>query len=34
VPTIINSFVACEKIKTGQRIKVDAANGAIYILDK
>lgn len=33
VPTIINSFVACEKIKTGQRIKVDALNGAIYILD-
>lgn len=34
LPTIINSFVACEKIKTGQRIKVDATNGAIYILDK
>ncbi|MCD6353885.1 MAG: hypothetical protein J7M06_06740 [Proteobacteria bacterium] len=33
VPTIINSFVACEKIKTGQRIKVDALNGAIYILE-
>ena len=33
LPTIINSFVACEKIKTGQRIKVDATNGAIYILD-
>jgi len=34
LPTIINSFVACEKIKTGQRIRVDATNGAIYILDK
>ena len=34
VPTIINSFVACEQIKTGQRIKVDATNGAIFILDK
>lgn len=34
VPTIINTFVACEKIKTGQKIRVDATNGAIYILDK
>lgn len=31
LPTIVNSFVACEKIKTGQRVKVDATNGAIYI---
>lgn len=34
VPTVINTFVACEKIKTGQKIRVDATNGAIYILDK
>jgi phosphohistidine swiveling domain-containing protein len=34
LPTIVNTFVACEKIKTGQRIRVDAGKGAIYILDK
>lgn len=34
VPTVVNTFVACEKIKTGQRIRVDATQGAIYILDK
>lgn len=34
VPTIVNTFVACEKIKTGQRIRMDASKGAIYILDK
>ncbi len=34
VPTIINTFVACQKIKTGQKIRVDATNGSIYILDK
>ncbi len=33
VPTIINSFVACEKIKTGQRLKIDAGIGAIYFLE-
>ncbi len=34
VPTIVNTFVACEKIKTGQRIRMDASKGAVYILDK
>lgn len=34
LPTIVNTFVACEKIKTGQRLRVDAGKGAIYILDK
>lgn len=34
VPTIINTFVGSQQIKTGQRVRVDAANGAIYILDK
>jgi len=34
LPTIVNTFVACEKIKSGQRIRVDAGKGAIYILDK
>jgi len=34
LPTIVNTFVACEKIKSGQRIRVDAGKGAIYILEK
>ncbi|MEM4450531.1 MAG: PEP-utilizing enzyme [Nitrososphaerota archaeon] len=34
VPTIVNTFVATSKIKTGQRIRMDASKGAIYILDK
>jgi len=34
LPTIVNTFVACEKIKTGQRIRLDAGKGAIFILDK
>lgn len=34
IPTIVNTFVACEMIKSGQRIKVDGGKGAIYILDK
>jgi pyruvate,water dikinase len=34
IPTIVNTFVACEMIKSGQRIRVDAGKGAIHILDK
>lgn len=34
VPTIVNAKAATEKIKTGQRVKIDATNGAVYILDK
>jgi pyruvate,water dikinase len=34
IPAIVNTFVATSTIKTGQRIRVDATNGAIYILDK
>ena len=34
VPTIVNCFVGTEKIKTGMRIKVDATQGAIYVLSK
>jgi len=34
IPTIVNTFVATSTIKTGQRIRVDATNGAIYLLDK
>jgi phosphohistidine swiveling domain-containing protein len=33
VPTIVNCFEGTEKIKTGMRIRVDATQGAIYILD-
>lgn len=34
VPTIVNAKAATDKIKTGQRVKIDATNGAIYIVDK
>jgi pyruvate, water dikinase len=34
LPTIVNTFVACEQIKSGMRIRVDAGKGAIYILNK
>lgn len=34
VPTIVNTFNASAQIKTGQRIRLDAARGAVYILDK
>jgi phosphoenolpyruvate synthase/pyruvate phosphate dikinase len=33
IPTIVNTFVATSTIKTGQRVRVDATNGAIYLLD-
>jgi phosphohistidine swiveling domain-containing protein len=34
VPTIVNVKEGTSLIKTGQRLKIDASNGAIYILDK
>jgi len=34
VPTIVNTFQATQMIKTGQRIRMDADQGAIFILDK
>jgi pyruvate,water dikinase len=34
VPTIINTREATAKIKNGQRIRMSAADGAIFILDK
>lgn len=34
VPTVVNTFEGTAKIKTGQRIRVDATNGALYVLDK
>lgn len=33
IPTIVNTFEGTAKIKTGQRIRVDATEGAIYFLD-
>lgn len=32
LPTVVNTFEGTVKIKTGQRIKVDANEGAVYIL--
>jgi pyruvate,water dikinase len=34
IPTIVNTMKGTQVIKTGQRIKIDAANGAVFILDK
>lgn len=34
IPVVVNTFEATAKIKTGQRIKVNAREGAIFILDK
>jgi len=34
VPTIVNTFEGTAKIKSGQKIKVNAKEGAIFILDK
>lgn len=32
LPTVVNTQQGTEKIKSGQRVKIDAASGAIYIL--
>jgi phosphohistidine swiveling domain-containing protein len=34
IPVLMNVFVGTEKIKSGQRIRVDANMGALYVLDK
>ncbi|MDR3568659.1 MAG: PEP-utilizing enzyme [Syntrophobacteraceae bacterium] len=34
IPTLVNTFTATATIKTGQRIRVDATEAALYILDK
>jgi len=34
IPTIVNTREGTAKIKTGQRIRMDAKDGAVYILDK
>lgn len=34
LPTIVNCFEGTAKIKTGMMIRVDATEGALYILDK
>ena len=33
IPVVINTFEGTQKIKDGQRIKIDANLGAIYIVD-
>lgn len=33
VPTIVNTMTGTQVIKTGQRVRLDAKNGAIYILN-
>lgn len=33
LPTVVNTFDGTTKIKTGQRIRVDADEGAVYILE-
>jgi phosphohistidine swiveling domain-containing protein len=33
VPTIVNTMVGTSKIKSGQHVRIDATNGAVYILD-
>jgi len=34
IPVVMNVFVGTQKIKTGQRIKIDGTQGLVYILDK
>jgi phosphohistidine swiveling domain-containing protein len=34
LPTLVNTFTGTSVIKTGQRIRVDATEGALYILNK
>lgn len=34
IPVLMNVFVGTQKVKTGQRIRVDANMGALYVLDK
>lgn len=34
VPTIVNTFEGTAKIKTGQKLKINANEGAIFVMDK
>lgn len=34
IPVLMNVFVGTQKLKSGQRIRVDANMGALYVLDK
>jgi pyruvate,water dikinase len=34
IPVVVNTFVATQKIKTGQHVRISADEGAVYILDK
>jgi len=33
IPVVLNTFTGTEKIKTGQRVRINADDGAVYILD-
>jgi pyruvate,water dikinase len=33
IPAVVNTFVATGKIKTGQRVRIQADKGSVYILD-
>jgi phosphohistidine swiveling domain-containing protein len=33
IPVVMNVFEGTQKIKSGQRVKVDAHMGTVYILD-
>jgi len=34
IPVLMNVFVGTQKVKTGQRVRIDANMGALYLLDK
>ena len=34
IPVLMNVFTGTQTVKTGQRIRVDANMGALYVLDK
>jgi pyruvate,water dikinase len=34
IPVLMNVFVGTQKVKSGQRVRVDANMGALYVLDK
>ncbi len=34
LPCVVNTFVACERIKTGDYLRIDATTGAVYIRKK
>jgi phosphoenolpyruvate-protein kinase (PTS system EI component) len=34
IPVLMNVFVGTQRVKSGQRIRVDANMGALYVLEK